>query len=62
MGMMLNLTTEAQDILRETLESYISDLRMEVSNTDNYDFRQDLKHREAILKSIADQLRHAAAA
>jgi len=42
--------------LREMLGSYLSDLRMEVANTDSMPFREDLKRQEALLKNILQQL------
>ena len=40
----LDITKEEKDILIEVLEEYISDLRMEVADTDNMDFREKLKN------------------
>lgn len=41
----------------EVLESYLSDLRMEIADTDNKDFREELKTRKAALKKILDGLK-----
>jgi hypothetical protein len=38
------------------LEEYISDLRMEVANTDSMDLREELKRKEEFLKRLAAQL------
>jgi hypothetical protein len=43
-------------VLRRVLEDYVSDLRMEIANTDSQDFRDDLKDREALLKGILERL------
>ena len=40
----------------EALESYLSDLRMEIADTDSYDFRQGLKRRKATLLKVLDAL------
>ena len=40
----LDITKEEKDRLIEVLEEYISDLRMEVADTDNMDFREKLKN------------------
>ncbi|WP_029214530.1 hypothetical protein [Kallotenue papyrolyticum] len=53
----LELTTEDARILYDALQSYVSDLRMEIANTDAYDFRQSLKQREEVLRRIMEQLR-----
>ncbi len=52
----LNLTSEQAEILRDALESYLSDLRMEIADTDNHDFRESLKAKEATLKQILEML------
>ena len=43
--------TEAQ-VLRMVLESYLSDLRMEIANTDLMDFREKLKARKMVLRKV----------
>jgi len=42
--------------LREILSSYLSDLRMEIADTDSMQFREGLKRREALLKKLLEQL------
>jgi hypothetical protein len=42
--------------LRDALEDYVSDLRMEIANTDSQDVRDELKKREEILKSVIARL------
>jgi hypothetical protein len=56
MSRTIQLADEAAEILKSVLEEYISELRMEVSNTDNMDFREALKRKEAILKRLVGQL------
>ena len=52
----LTLGTEETKVLAETLRSFLSDLRMEVSHTDSYDFREMLKRREEVLGGILAEL------
>jgi hypothetical protein len=52
----IELSPKEADMLRDVLVSYVSDLRMEISNTDSMDFRENLKEREAFLKRIIQQL------
>ena len=52
----LNLTPEQAEILKETLDSYQSDLRMEIAHTDQHDFREMLKNKKKILNEIVDML------
>jgi hypothetical protein len=52
----LELTSEEAYVLRETLQGYLSDLRMEIADTDRKDFRDQLKHRREVLERITDAL------
>ncbi|HSM15765.1 MAG TPA: hypothetical protein VK845_02050 [Gemmatimonadales bacterium] len=54
--MQLTLTPDQASMLHEILASYLSDLRMEISNTDSMDFRERLKAKEVFLKGLLDQL------
>ena len=56
MSRTIQLADEEAEILKSVLEEYISELRMEVSNTDSMDFREALKHKEGILKRLVGQL------
>ncbi len=48
----LDLTSEEQEVLRNTLESYLSDLRYEIADTDTLEFREQLKAKKAVLEKI----------
>ncbi len=52
----LELTDEEIDELQSTLGSYLSDLRMEIAGTDNWEFRQALKRREMLLDRVLERL------
>jgi LPS O-antigen subunit length determinant protein (WzzB/FepE family) len=52
----LNLSSEQAQTLAQVLEDYVSDLRMEVANTDSQEFRDDLKKKELFLKDLLSQL------
>ena len=56
MNRTLQLAEGEAEVLRSVLEEYISELRMEIANTDSMDFREDLKKKEEILKRLAGQL------
>ena len=43
--------TEAE-VLKMVLESYLSDLRMEIADTDSQDFREKLKARKMTLRKV----------
>ncbi len=52
----IELTSEQAEILAYALESYVSDLRMEIASTDLKDFRDELKHRRETLDAVRAQL------
>ncbi len=52
----LDLTVDEIDVLRHVLESYLSDLRMEIADTDSFDFREMLKHRKQVINKVLDGL------
>jgi hypothetical protein len=45
----IDLSDEEIEILAAVLRSYLSDLRMEIADTDSLEFRQILKRRKAVL-------------
>ncbi len=51
------LTTEEQEALLEILERYYPDLRREIVNTDDREFRRALKQREAAMKEMIHRLK-----
>jgi hypothetical protein len=53
----LDLSTKELAILEEVLESYLSDLRMEIANTDSMDFRDMLKERKAVVMAALQAVR-----
>ena len=52
----LTLNAEERELLEEILRSAISDLRMEIADTDSYDFRTQLHRREDLLKQLVARL------
>jgi hypothetical protein len=54
--MELSLNQDEQDLLQQVLSSAFRDLRMEVSNTDNAEYRRELRAREASLKALLDRV------
>jgi len=53
---LINFSGEEIAMLKEILESYLSDLRMEIADTDKKDFRDILKKRERFLNELIDLL------
>jgi hypothetical protein len=52
----LNLSQEEASTLKDALTTYISELRMEIADTEQQEFRQSLKKEEEILKKILESL------
>jgi len=55
----LTLTGEEQEFLVQTLKSYLSDLRPEISRTDNPQFKARLKHEAEIVQRLIEKLQSA---
>ncbi len=53
----LELTAEEEKELRSFIERYYHDLRVEIANTDDREFRRSLKHKEAVIRAILDRMR-----
>ena len=52
----LELDDEHAVMLREVLESYLSDLRIEIADTDLLDFRNMLKGRKGVIGKVLEAL------
>jgi hypothetical protein len=52
----LTLTEQERNELRLALSIYVTDLRMEISHTDRYEFREELKTKRAVLEEVLRRL------
>ena len=52
----ITLTPEEAAALRGALSRDVSDIRMEIANTDSWQWRQDLKREAVLLKKLLEQL------
>ena len=52
----LELDNNDAAVLKESLESVVSDLGYEIANTDSKDFRDNLKQKRELLKRLAGEL------
>ncbi len=52
----ITLSEEEAGSLRSVLEEYLSDLRMEIADTERMELRESLKRQEAFLKRVLAQL------
>jgi acetolactate synthase small subunit len=53
----IELTSQEAEELRSILDDYLSDLRMEIVDTEGHDFRVMLKKRKDLVKRFLDQLK-----
>jgi len=53
----VEVTAEEQKVLLETLERCHYNLRVEIVNTDNREFRRELKQREIVMREILARLK-----
>jgi len=54
--MQLVLDEEERKTLEEVLSEALPNLREEVYKTENYDYREQLKRRETVLKALLERL------
>ncbi|HEU4401369.1 MAG TPA: hypothetical protein VFT43_04625 [Candidatus Polarisedimenticolia bacterium] len=55
----IDLVAQEAAMLLDVLESYLSDLRMEIADTDSMEMRETLKAKEIFLKKLIGRLREA---
>ena len=48
----LDLTDEEKEVLLEVIETDLSDLRMEIHETDDRDFKAELKKKQQVMEKI----------
>jgi hypothetical protein len=53
----LELTPEEEKELLSFMERYYHDLRVEIANTDDREFRRSLKHKEVIIRTILERMK-----
>lgn len=54
--MTLELSPEEVAVLAEILRRDLGELRMEIADTDSKDFRDNLKKKEVLIKSLIERL------
>lgn len=60
--MEITFQSDEVDLLKAVLTNYLSDLRMEIADTEDYDMREEMKRNEATLKSIISRFDKTSAA
>ena len=54
--MQVEMSSEESRLLQNALDHYLLELSGEISNTDNIDFRQDLKHEKEVLSVLVKKM------
>lgn len=57
--MQLTLEPREAALLRNVLMAYLADLKAEISNTENYDMREEMKRDEETIKDLIGRLERA---
>lgn len=52
----IDITEDEAKVLHTVIDSYLSDLRMEIADTDRKDFRDMLKQRKQVLIKVLGEL------
>jgi hypothetical protein len=52
----LELSADEAKVLTDVLSNYVSDLRMEIADTDSKDYREKLKKKEELLNNLVTRL------
>ncbi|MCL6567177.1 MAG: hypothetical protein K6U09_12255 [Acidobacteriia bacterium] len=55
--MQIHLEEEERQALLEILDDVLRDLSEEIYKTENFDYREQLKRRQAVVKSLLERLR-----
>ena len=53
----LDLSDEERDTLLDALESFLSDLRVEIAGTERQAYRKPLKEHEVVIRHVIEQLK-----
>jgi hypothetical protein len=52
----IELTTNEAQVLRGVLESYLREASGEISNTEKFELREDLKHERDVIRKVVGSL------
>jgi hypothetical protein len=52
----IELTTAERDVLREMVSGMLSELRMEIADTDRLEYRDMLRARKTVLQRVLDAI------
>jgi hypothetical protein len=52
----LEFDPKESSMMNEILQSYLSDLRLEIADTEKMSFREDLKKKEVFIKDVMERI------
>jgi hypothetical protein len=55
----IELTQEEHDLQIEVLDEFLSDLRMEIADTDSADYKDGLRHEKAVIIDLIAKIKEA---
>ena len=55
----IELTQEEHDLLVEVLDEFLSDLRMEIADTDSADYKDELRHEKSVIVDLITKIKAA---
>jgi hypothetical protein len=57
----IDFSDEEAELVREILQSYVSELGAEIHKTDTFSFRSHLKHDKAVIRDLIGRMQRMAA-
>jgi hypothetical protein len=55
----IELTQEEHELLVEVLDEFLSDLRMEIADTDSADYKDGLRHEKSVIVELITKIKAA---
>ncbi len=55
----IDIDKKEKDVLENVIENYLSDLRMEIADTDSMEFKEGLKEKKGVLNKVLTELKKA---
>lgn len=55
----IELSQEEHDLLVAVLDEFLSDLRMEIADTDSADYKDELRHEKAVIIALIEKVKAA---
>ncbi len=53
----INMNDEEKEIIMQALQECLSELNMEIADTEQMDYREELKYKRTVIKNFINQLK-----